>query len=317
MDQADKLRKLIRTADESPREVVGPLPMICISGARTGVGATTVAVNLAAVLADRGERVLLVDADEGANALADVAAVSREIEFGVEEVLSGETSISEAIVSGPVGLRVLANRRRPRRDTARREPGALIGSASERNSQIVPETSRTGLQRLLAGLDSVREEVDLVVVDTGSGVTPWTRRFWLRSQLVVLVTTAEDSAVMDAYAAIKRGTSEGIRPAVRVLVNQAESEQLAKDAAQRLQIACRRFLSIELEALQPLPSHLEADGTRAFGSLRVWEAPESEYARAMLWVGKGVRDFVRPDCSGVCESERSIGNNSGLVSNVR
>src|SRR3954451_13757223 len=100
MDQADKLRKLIRTADDSPRQVIAPLPMVCISGARTGVGATTVAVNLAAVLADRGERVLLVDADESANALADVAGVSREIEFGIEEVLSSESSISEAMVSG-------------------------------------------------------------------------------------------------------------------------------------------------------------------------------------------------------------------------
>ena len=60
-----------------------PLPMVVVAGARNGVGATTVAVNLAAAIADRGERVLVVDAAEGGNELADMAGVGREIEHCV------------------------------------------------------------------------------------------------------------------------------------------------------------------------------------------------------------------------------------------
>ena len=37
------------------------------------------------------------------------------------------------------------------------------------------------------------DEVDLVVVDAGCGITAWTRRLWLRAQCVVLVTTADDT----------------------------------------------------------------------------------------------------------------------------
>ena len=52
----------------------GP-PMVVVTGGRAGVGATTVAVNLAAVLADRGERVLVVDAAEERSNLAESAGV--------------------------------------------------------------------------------------------------------------------------------------------------------------------------------------------------------------------------------------------------
>ena len=50
--------------------------------------------------------------------------------------------------------------------------------------------------------------IDVIVVDAGSGLTPWTRRFWLRAQLVLLVTTTDDAAVMDAYAAIKLSVAD-------------------------------------------------------------------------------------------------------------
>src|SRR5688500_10749847 len=75
-DQAFKLRALIqRAAPAAPVAPVG-LPMIVVSGGRAGVGATTVAVNLAAVLADRGEQVALVDAagpDGNMDAMAGIA----------------------------------------------------------------------------------------------------------------------------------------------------------------------------------------------------------------------------------------------------
>jgi MinD-like ATPase involved in chromosome partitioning or flagellar assembly len=183
-----------------------------------------------------------------------------------------------------------------------------------RNAPAAHDSSRAGLQRLLAGLDSLCDELDVVVLDAGCGVTPWTQRLWLRAQLVALITTADDAAIVDAYAALKRSASEGIRPPVRLLVNQAENDGVAADVCRRTQHACRRFLSLPLEALPPLPVD-ENDGD-AFGSLRVWESPHSAFARAMLWVGKGVRDFMLPNGS-TSARERSVGNNSGFVSNVR
>src|SRR3954470_21943271 len=236
MDQADRLRKLIRTADDSPRGVVTPLPMVVVSGARAGVGATTIAVNLAAALADRGDRVLLVDADEHANTLAELASVTRELEYTVDDVLAGKSTIGDAIVAAPVGINVLANRGLGRHER-RRDANSFTTSPQVKTSRTNSDSSRAGLQRLLSGLDSLRDDVDVVVVDAGPGVTPWTQRFWLRAQLVVLVTTTDDAAIMEAYAAVKRSAGEGIRPSLQLLVNQAENDRVAGDVCHRAQQA--------------------------------------------------------------------------------
>src|SRR4029079_19346229 len=111
---------------------------------------------------------------------------------------------------GRMGLRVLANRGR---GASRRE------RESRRDSPTCGENSRAGQQRLLGSIDSMCDEIDLVVVDAGCGITAWTRRLWLRAQCVVLVTTADDASVMDAYAAMKASSADGIRPVVRLLVN--------------------------------------------------------------------------------------------------
>ena len=107
----------------------------------------------------------------------------------------------------------------------------------------------------LVRLIRCRDEIDLVVVDAGSGLTAWTRRFWLRAQCVVLVTTADDASVMDAYAAMKASSADGIRPVVRLLVNREINGAAAEDAQRRVQNACRKFLSLSIEALPALPLH--------------------------------------------------------------
>src|SRR3954471_1539114 len=111
-DQAEKLRRLSMGASIEPCDAPASLPMVVVAGARNGVGATTVAVNLAAAIADRGARVLVVDADEGGNELADMAGVGRNVEHCAADVMSGKCSVLDAVVDGPMGLRVLANRGR-------------------------------------------------------------------------------------------------------------------------------------------------------------------------------------------------------------
>ena len=71
---------------------------------QAGVGTTTVAVNLAAAMADRGGRVLVVDAAERRNDLAEVAGVGRGFEYSLADVIAGKCDVADAIVGGPVGI---------------------------------------------------------------------------------------------------------------------------------------------------------------------------------------------------------------------
>ena len=186
-DQAAKLRALVGESSPEVDARDGGVPIVVVTGARGGVGATTVAVNLAAVVADQGERVLLVDGAQQRNELVETSGVRREMEYSLAEVLVGKCEIEKAIVPGPVGVQMLVNR------------------WSARTS---PDFSRNAQQRLLGELQSLEGAVDLIVIDAGRGLTPWSRRFWSRANLVALVTTPDDATVLDAYAIVKQGVAD-------------------------------------------------------------------------------------------------------------
>lgn len=280
-DQADKLRRMVSTAVIEPGEDRARVPLVVVAGARNGVGATTVAVNLAAAIADRGERVLVLDAARHENGLAELAGISGEIEHSVADVIAGKCDMGDAFVEGPLGIRVLANRRRMAATRVRE--ARRSGSA---------DFSRYDHQRLLGGLESLRTAVDLVIVDVGPGVTPWTRRFWMRGQVVALVTTPDDAAVVDAYAAIKQSATDSPRPDVRVLVNQASSDGEADEVARRIVAATKRFLSLSVESL-PAVARLDDDTIAGADCVpRVWEMPQSQFARSMLWLARAVGDVL-------------------------
>ena len=64
IDQATELRKLVLRAMREQPIITGPPPrLIVLTGGKSGVGVTTIAVNLSVALAEQGSRVVIVDAD--------------------------------------------------------------------------------------------------------------------------------------------------------------------------------------------------------------------------------------------------------------
>jgi hypothetical protein len=162
---------------------------------------------------------------------------------------------------------------------------------------------------LMATLKSLRGAYDVIVVDTGAGLTRMARRLWLRAQLVVLVTTDDDAAVMDAYAAMKLhviGARDASCENIRVLVNQVENDRVADKAHWRLANCCQRFLQQDVAALPALPRWECEDALRhAQGEMasigrhpRVWESPHTEFGHAALWLGRAIGDLLRIEDAG-------------------
>ncbi|MEK6236075.1 MAG: P-loop NTPase [Planctomycetales bacterium] len=230
-DQADYLRRLVRqdvrTRPVAPRQTPR---MVAVLGGKGGVGATSLAVNLAVALARSGQRLALVDADlSGANvqALCDLRDGG-----ALPDVLRGRRNVHECLQSGPGGIQVLPGRWAPS-ETA--------------------ECSLESQDRLLGQLGGLGRHLETIVLDLGSGWSPVARRFVEAADSLLLVTSADPVSVMDSYAALKLITAPSAGRTVRprwtaATVNMTHSPAQAREVHQRLAACCRRFLGLRLES---------------------------------------------------------------------
>jgi flagellar biosynthesis protein FlhG len=208
-------------------------------------------------LARLGTRVVLVDADMQR---ADVAALCQlDARHTVADVLSGRRTVHEVLHRGPAGIQVL--------------PGLWSATG-------VPDCSPAAQDRLLAELDRLGRHADVVILDVGSGLTHVVRRFWQAADRVLLVTTPDNIAVMDAYAAIKVLPAGRNELPIQLYVNQAEESE-ADEVHRRINQACARFLNREIAlgghivadadipqaAMSGRPFVLDGDGNHAAGDI--------------------------------------------------
>jgi flagellar biosynthesis protein FlhG len=212
------------------------------------VGATTIAVNLAAALAQQGQRCLLCDAAGG-----DVALLLRmEPRLTLADVLAGNRDVEEVVASGPAGMQVLAGAR---------DVSTWHGMAED------------GWKRLLAQLPATAFRPETVVIDAGNRHSALARLLWQAADRVLLVGTVEAAAIMNAYASIKLLNDPARSASVALLLNRAPGETAADGAQRRLVDACRRFLGLPLRSVGAVPEDAAVPHCAVRGEAFVLAAP--------------------------------------------
>ncbi len=224
IDQANDLRNLVTQAASRAGDAPTPqVTTVLVAGGKGGVGTTTIAVNLAAVAAQQGMRTVLVDADPDGPDIQTLCRLRQR--HTICDVIQGRRTLVEALQPGPGGITVL--------------PGAW-GAADLADA---PDVSQKRFIDQLAGLAN---RADLVVLDGGNGLHPFTRRLWHACRELVLVSSTDASAVLDTYAALKIAVDPVRRPQIQLLVNMCTDAGEAAEVHGRIRRSCRRFLGFDL-----------------------------------------------------------------------
>ncbi len=230
-DQARSLRELIgrRTAEAAHERGRSVCRSLAVVSGKGGVGKSALALNLAVALARRNKKVCLLDASLGLGSLELMCGLNGY--WNLSHLMSGARQLEEITLSGPEGVHLL--------------PGA--SSLSE-----LSEYPAAVQQVLIRQMQALDHRYDALIIDTGSGLHRLARQFALSADQMLVVTTPEPTAITDAYSTIK-SLCGAQRPPFSLIVNQADSPDLARRISDRLQHTTRTFLHADLDCWGGIP----------------------------------------------------------------
>ena len=222
-DQAQNLRDLVWKARTRAH-------VLAVTSGKGGVGKTSTSVNLAIALASRKHRVILLDADLGLANVEVLMGLSSMYNLG--HVIDGSKQMLDILVKGPGGIEIV--------------PGS---SGLARVADLGPEERAN----VLRGLGVLQDEADFIIIDTMAGIGANVVSFAAAADEVLLVTTPEPSAIVDAYAMVKTLHTHSAELPIRLLVNMVANQAQAQAVAGKLANVARQYLSRTVTYLGFLP----------------------------------------------------------------
>lgn len=204
----------------APNDAPPRARILAVTSGKGGVGKTFISANLAAALARRGLRVLVLDADLGLANLDVVLNLHPKITL--HDVFTSDATLEQAVLPAPGGFSVL-----------------LAGSGLVEYSRLTPEVR----EKLLAVIEEVTPRFDIVLLDTGAGISDVVLYTVSLADEVLIVATPEPTSMTDAYATIKVLAMQQSRRELRLVVNQVPRAGDGRGVALQLQQVIDRFVS--------------------------------------------------------------------------
>src|SRR5208283_1722959 len=275
MDQAVGLRKKgnneikIGSAVSSAISALQkPVRVMAVGSGKGGVGKSNVVINLALAFDRLGLRVLIMDADLG---LANIdVLLGLTPKYNMSHVLSGQKRLEEVLVDGPGRVKIMPA-----------------------SSGVQELTRLTDEQKLLflELLDELETDIDVLLIDTGAGISDTVLYFNLAAHERIIVVTPEPTSLTDAYALIKVLYSKHGERTFRILVNSAANEATGKSIFAKLSKVADHFLDgLSLDYLGTIPHDISV--TKSVMKQRpVLEVfPETPASKAFMRIAETIRN---------------------------
>ena len=231
MDQAEQLRNIIKASSHPQRPLAR---VITVTSGKGGVGKSNTAINLAIQFRKMGHKVIILDADFG---LANI-----EIMFGAVpkhnlcDLIYQGKNIRDIITWGPMEVGFISG-------------GSGIAGMSN--------LSKDYLNYIIQNLVELDEMADIIIVDTGAGISDAVLEFLVASGEILLVTTPEPTSITDSYSLLKalgrhpRYSPEATQ--IKVIANKVFSEAEAEALYAKLEAVVGRYLKVPITYLGMIP----------------------------------------------------------------
>lgn len=211
-DQAETLRlKMMRQQGDLGRAIA------VVSG-KGGVGKSNFTMNFALSLAQKGKKVVIVDMDIGMGNIHIL--IGKNASNSLKDYLEGNKLLDEVIFEGPHGLRYIS------------------GGSGMTN---IFDWSETMFEQLIHAFEQLQKNYDYILFDMGAGATNWSLDLLTSIDEIIVISTAEPTAITDAYSMMKYIHMRDADKQFYVLCNRAFSKEEGIETNERLKLAMKRF----------------------------------------------------------------------------
>ncbi|MCR5508575.1 MAG: MinD/ParA family protein [Lachnospiraceae bacterium] len=231
MDQASQLRNIIKMNAQTQRPTAR---VITVTSGKGGVGKSNVSINLAVQLRRLGQRVIIFDADFGlANIEVMFGAIPRH---NLGDLIYQGKNIREIITQGPMDIGFISG-------------GSGIAGLTN--------LGRDYINYLIQNLAELDMLADVIIIDTGAGISDAVIEFLVASGEVLLVTTPEPTSITDSYSLLK-ALNRHVRfsremTSIKVIANKVRSPEEGQQLYNKLNAVVSRYLKIPIRYLGHVP----------------------------------------------------------------
>lgn len=231
MDQAEQLRNLIKANSQAKKPVAR---VLTVTSGKGGVGKSNTSINLAIQFRKMGQKVIILDADFG---LANIEIMFGAVpKYNLSDLIYEGKGIKEIITRGPMGV------------------GFISGGSGVASLSNMTQDNIQCIVQSLAELDSL---ADVVIIDTGAGISDAVMEFLVASGEILLVTTPEPTSITDSYSLLKALSMhpkyEREETKIKMIANKVQKSGDGGDLYKKLNVVVKKFLKTPMEYLGEVP----------------------------------------------------------------
>ena len=229
MDQAQNLRNIVKK-NTVVKENEKKSRIITVTSGKGGVGKTSVSINLAIQFRLQGKSVIIFDADFGlANIEVMIGAIPK---YNLSDLIYRGKDLNDIIMKGPMDI------------------GFISGGSGISGFGDLTKEQLTYLVYKIKELESM---ADIIIIDTGAGISSAVMDFVVVSNEVILVTTPEPTSITDSYSLLKalnkRDDFDKSQNHIKIVANRVRSYEEGANLYNKLNVVVNKFLNFNIEFL--------------------------------------------------------------------